>query len=63
MVKVKGEDRDESDFLVPGERRRDAPSPAQGDDLCRQGRLRAHAAGTVATSDAAARPEAGILTD
>lgn len=46
MVKVKGEGRDESDFLVPGERRRDTPSPAQGDDLCRQRRLRAHAAGT-----------------
>lgn len=40
--------RDESDFLVPGEWRRDAPSPAQGDDLCGQGRLRAHAAGTAA---------------
>lgn len=52
MVKVKGEGRDESDFLVPGERRRDTPSPAQGDDLCRQRRLRAHAAGTVATPDA-----------
>lgn len=40
--------RDESDFLVPGERRRDAPSPAQGDDLRGEGRLRAHAAGTAA---------------
>lgn len=56
MVKAKGEGSNESYFLVPGERRGDTPSPAQGDDLCREGRLRAHAAGTVAAPDASRGP-------